>query len=64
MQTDGSKISIPIENVHRIYTKRPSTMATITNVGILTLAIGGIIYTITHSDGMFGGSSPLFGGPL
>lgn len=64
MQTDGSIISIPIEDVRRIYTKQPSATATIVNVGIFTVAIGGIIYAISHGGGMFGGSSPPFGGPL
>ena len=64
LQTNGSRISIPIENVRRIYTKQSSNTATIVNVGILTVAIGGIIYAISHNGPMFGGSSPLFGGAL
>jgi GTP cyclohydrolase FolE2 len=62
MQTDGSQISIPIGDVNRIYTKQPSTTATIVNVGIITVGVGGLIYVVSHHGGIFSG--PLFSGSL
>jgi ABC-type Fe3+-hydroxamate transport system substrate-binding protein len=62
MQTNGSPISIPVTDVNRIYTKHPSTTATIVNVGIVTVGIGGVIYVVTHHGAIFSG--PLFGGSL
>jgi hypothetical protein len=62
VQTDGSPISIPVTDVDRIYTKHPSTTATIVNVGMVTVGIGGVIYVVTHHGAIFSGS--LFGGSL
>jgi ABC-type Fe3+-hydroxamate transport system substrate-binding protein len=59
MQTDGSPISIPVTDVSRIYTKHPSTTATIVNVGIITVGVGGLMYIFSHQSGIFS-----FGGSL
>jgi hypothetical protein len=63
MQTDGSLISVPIQNVKRIYTKQPSVTATIVNVGIVTVFIGSFVYAFSHLNGGLV-SGPLFHGPL
>ena len=44
LQIDSSQISIPLKDVNRIHIKRPSTTATVINVSIVSVLVGGIIY--------------------
>ena len=44
MRIDSSQISIALNDVKRIYIRKPSTTATVVNVSIVSVLVGGIIY--------------------
>ncbi len=44
LQIDSLKVTIPLSDVKQIYIKRPSTTATVINVSIVSILVGGFIY--------------------
>ena len=44
LQIDSLKVTIPLSDVKQIYIKRPSTTATVINVSIVSILVGGLIY--------------------